>query len=69
MCPTFGRSSLLCFYKRGIIFFIPNKLSGRNVQIISRNPTNSVKVNKFISKDKNIEALEDKENYHNLDEH
>ena len=35
---------------------------------MSRNPTNSVIVNTFINKDKNIEALEDKENYHNLEE-
>ena len=34
-CPKFGRSSSLCFYKKAISFFTPNKLLGWNVQIMN----------------------------------
>ena len=55
-CPKFGRSSSLCFYKKAISFFMPNKLLGWNVQIMSGNPTKSVIVNEVINKVKKMEV-------------
>ena len=55
-CPKLGRSSSLCFYKKAISFFMPNKLLGWNVQIMSGNPTKSVIVNEVINKVKKMEV-------------
>ena len=60
-CPTFGRSSLLCFYKKAISFFMPNKLLGWNVQIMSRDPTKSVIVKKVLNKVKKMEVRRQEE--------
>lgn len=55
-CPKLGRSSSLCFYKKAISYFMPNKLLGWNVETMSGNPTKSVTVNEVINKVKKMEV-------------
>ena len=55
-CPKSGRSSSLRFLKKKISFFMPNKLLGWNVQIMSGNPMESVIVNEIINEVKKMEV-------------
>ena len=54
VCPRYGRSSSLCFYKKAISYFMPNKLLGWDMQIMSGNHTKSVSVNEVINKVKKM---------------
>ena len=54
--PKFGRSTSLCFYKKALSYFMPNKLLGWNVELMSGNPTKSVVVNDVINKVKKMEV-------------
>ena len=51
-----GRSSSLMFYKKAISYFMPNKLSGWNVETKSGNPTKSIAVNSLIKKVQKMEV-------------
>ena len=54
--PKFGRSTSLCFYKKSLSYFMPNKLLGWNVDTMSGNPTKSVLVDEVINKVKKMEV-------------
>ena len=54
--PKLGRSTSLCFYKKSLSYFMPNKLLGWNVDTMSGNPTKSVLVNEVINKVKKMEV-------------
>ena len=43
--PKLEGSSSMCFYKKAISYFTPNKLLGWNVQHMSGNPIKSITVN------------------------
>lgn len=54
--PQYGRSTSLEAYKKNISYYMPNKLVGWNVQLMTGNPTRSAPVNQLIRDVKKAEV-------------